>query len=44
MEKNHNMVYSGWKMNGFAALFMVLLSYAAAIVAIFHCVDPKTTI
>ncbi|MBR3677953.1 MAG: SPFH domain-containing protein [Alistipes sp.] len=29
MEKNQNFVYSGWKMNGFAMLFIVLLSYVA---------------
>ena len=27
METNKNMVYSGWKMNGFAMLFIVLLSW-----------------
>ena len=27
MEKNQNKVYSGWKMNGFAMLFIVLLSW-----------------
>jgi regulator of protease activity HflC (stomatin/prohibitin superfamily) len=27
MEKNQNVVYSGWKMNGFAMLFIVLLSW-----------------
>ncbi|MBR2326595.1 MAG: SPFH domain-containing protein [Alistipes sp.] len=27
MESNKNMVYSGWKMNGFAMLFIVLLSW-----------------
>ena len=27
MEKNKNLVYSGWKMNGFAMLFIVLLSW-----------------
>ena len=29
MEKNQNVVYSGWKMNGFVMLFIVLLSYVA---------------
>ena len=29
MEKNQNKVYSGWKMNGFAMLFIVLLSWVA---------------
>ena len=29
MEKNQNVVYSGWKMNGFAMLFVVLLSWVA---------------
>lgn len=29
MEKNQNVVYSGWKMNGFAMLFIVLLSWVA---------------
>ena len=29
MEKNQNTIYSGWKMNGFAMLFIVLLSYVA---------------
>ena len=27
MEKNQNTIYSGWKMNGFAMLFIVLLSW-----------------
>ena len=27
MEKNQNVIYSGWKMNGFAMLFIVLLSW-----------------
>ena len=27
MEKNQNSIYSGWKMNGFAMLFIVLLSW-----------------
>ena len=27
MEKNQNTIYSGWKMNGFAMLFVVLLSW-----------------
>ena len=27
MEKNQNKIYSGWKMNGFAMLFIVLLSW-----------------
>lgn len=27
MEKNRNRIYSGWKMNGFAMLFVVLLSW-----------------
>ena len=27
MEKNQNVVYSGWKMNGFAMLFIVLVSW-----------------
>ena len=27
MEKNQNKTYSGWKMNGFAMLFIVLLSW-----------------
>ena len=27
MEKNQNKIYSGWKMNGFAILFIVLLSW-----------------
>ena len=27
MEKNQNRIYSGWKMNGFAMLFIVLLSW-----------------
>ena len=34
MEKNQNKVYSGWKMSGFAAVFMVLLSYVSAIAMI----------
>ena len=29
MEKNQNRIYSGWKMNGFAMLFIVLLSWVA---------------
>ncbi len=29
METNKNVVYSGWKMNGFAMLFIVLLSWIA---------------
>ena len=29
MEKNQNKLYSGWKMNGFAMLFIVLLSWVA---------------
>ena len=34
MEKNQNVVYSGWKMNGFAMLFINFLLLAAGIVAI----------
>ena len=34
MEKNQNAVYSGWKMNGFAMLFIMLLKWAAGVGAI----------
>ena len=34
MEKNQNVVYSGWKMNGFAMLFINFLLLAAGVVAI----------
>ena len=35
MKTSQNIAYSGWKINGFAMLFIVLLSYAAGIAAIF---------
>ena len=45
MEKNQNKVYSGWKMSGFAAVFMVLLSYVSAIAMIAYSLlyasDPE---
>ena len=34
MEKNQNAVYSGWKMNGFTMLFIMLLKWAAGVGAI----------
>ena len=34
MEKNQNKVYSGWKMNGFAMLFLMLLKWAIGVLAI----------
>jgi len=48
MEKNQNLIYSGWKMNGFAMLFIVLLSWIAgpalAIYGIVSLNSPYDTI
>ena len=48
MEKNQNLIYSGWKMNGFAMLFIVLLSWIAgpalAIYGIVNLESPYDTI
>ena len=43
MEKNQNRIYSGWKMNGFAMLFIVLLSWVAGpALAIYGGVNSAT--
>ena len=43
MEKNKNRIYSGWKMNGFAMLFIVLLSWVAGpALAIYGGVNSAT--
>lgn len=42
MEKNQNAVYSGWKMNGFAMLFLMLLKWAIGILAIVWGVENFT--
>ena len=43
MEKNKNTIYSGWKMNGFAMLFIVLLSWVAGpALAIYGGVNSAT--
>ena len=39
MEKNQNVVYSGWEMNGFAMLFINFLLIAAGVVAIVYGVN-----
>ena len=39
MEKNQNAVYSGWKMNGFTMLFIMLLKWAAGVGAIVWSVE-----
>ena len=36
---NENYTYSGWKMNGFAALFMILATLAVAIASIVASVN-----
>ena len=42
MEKNQNAVYSGWKMNGFTMLFIMLLKWAAGVGAIVWSVENFT--
>ena len=42
MEKNQNAVYSGWKMNGFAMLFLMLLKWAIGILAFVWGVENFT--